>query len=48
MDVLDSKGYQVFYGPKVVTLAIVLKPDINPEKFSSGEQKVVSDQPSIS
>ena len=39
--VLNTQGYQVFCRPKVVTL--VIKSVVNPEKFSSGEHRMVSD-----
>ena len=41
-DVLDNQGYQVFYGPRVVILVVQLKPGINAEKLSPGEQIILS------
>ena len=45
---LDTQGYQVFYKPKVVTVGIELKTAINPQKYSSREQKIVSESLTIS
>ena len=45
--VLDTQGYQMFYRLKVVTMGIELKTAINPEKYSSRDQKIVSESLTI-
>ena len=39
----QTMGYQVYFTPREITLSVVLRPEIGPERFCSQETKLICD-----